>query len=208
MPSSCASASAPSVSSSSSRSPRCGGQADSEVRLSRLGAHRREVRHRGRQAAVAEVPHRGRRQPEVDALDERVDRRDRQSPRSGPPPHRRRRHHHAIPARAAAAAECASRICSISSHSAVALRSQGDGDHQHVGAQRERRGEQPPVRPSAASGISQIAYQGTSQAVASSRRASPIRPAGSSAPGLAAGPRMQEQKDEHRPRSRPRTRHA
>ena len=91
---------------------------------------------------MPEVAHRGRREPEVDALDEAVDRRDREAVAARTPPRRRR-----SPSRSGRRARRGGRgsrrsARTRSGRAAVGRRSQGYGDHEHVRAQHDRRGHQ------------------------------------------------------------------
>ena len=154
------------------------GQAQHEVGLARARRPSRRCRRvAAGEALVAEVAHRGGREPEVHALHERVHGGDRDARRSAPRP--RRRPSRAGRGRRASANRLADRVDQLElgqvnsgekAHSGTAITSM------YAHSTMRCRPAERRSRLSAASGSSQIAYQGTSQAVATQQRER--RPAG------------------------------
>ena len=185
-PSSAASASAPPMSSSTSRSPRCSRQAEHEVCLARARSHRGEVRERGGEALVAEVGERRRREAKVDPLDERVDRRDDDAVRAhdrrvvagaritrDPCSLGRARRSRRGSGRSARIRKVAGDRQSRSGLVAIKAAPRSRACRRRARSRRRAAGGSPRARQA---GCSQIAYQGTSHADAS-RRARSLHPA-------------------------------
>ena len=142
-----------------------------EVCLAGFRAHRREIGERGREALVPEVQDRRGPEAEVDALDERVDRRRPRRRRRGRPPHRRpSRDSTRSPAQPEPPSDLR-RSARIRSPGSSVGRQSGTAITSMYAQSASVAALQPAVSaraPRAAS--SQIAYQGTSQAEAHEHR--------------------------------------